>query len=845
MNNNDLSMLLKSQVIELKAKLDVAESLTNIKQDIQSISKNVDGSDLSIRVPVELYATLESLNKDISSIQKRLEGSNSTKKVELGVELKSNLKDMQTDIATLQTKLENSKSTKPIKIDVEINVQGSAKKIKDQFEQIQGVLKDFQKGYGGTLEAFSKETNNKMGNLISKETVSKVNSSIADVRKSMVEGFGEGTFSSKVFSDAEGNIEKLVSTMQRADGEIKTITHSWDGNNFNIINQSEVDKTEANMNKVKASIDRLFASLDKMDSNRATTGIREQAEALLKLDSASMDAVEALQRLTREEERSQKFAKAKAEAMDSYNDMLRSTSSVTSHTVSEIVKLNQELSKVETIKDANSMKSRFNEMRSQYEQENKLSQDKSKILSDIIQKENQIAKLRVQSSGVGTNSIRDTLNHAEALAKESRELLDSAESTKDLARVRENLNRITKEYISTANVEMSQQKNNQQVYKLVDNIEQSIRKLRDMDKISADTMKSMMSDLNSSAENGMKSLETYGRAVKEQLSDAEREAKNLNKAITLIDDSTKDLGKLELLGNIRGAVDAKDHENLKKYIGELKDGRVQLLGFEDAIDSNGRAVTRLKATMEGTGKSVQQYSFEIDKSAGVSGRAIRQVSESSVFNANRNLGVLEQLRVAMERVPVWAVATSTFYGLTRMTKQVVDEIMLVNGAMTELKRVAGEGLDLDMMLSRSVDMSHELGSNVHELLGALGEATRTFGEFNEQALMAVTSTAVMMDNVSDLSLDESMNTLIGTMNAFNVTAEDSVRIVDSFNEVDNQFAISTQQIATAMAKTGSTAKTFGVEMEESIGHITAIGSVTMESGERIGKQKLPSMQETA
>lgn len=37
-----------------------------------------------------------------------------------------------------------------------------------------------------------------------------------------------------------------------------------------------------------------------------------------------------------------------------------------------------------------------------------------------------------------------------------------------------------------------------------------------------------------------------------------------------------------------------------------------------------------------------------------------------------------------------------------------------------------------------------------------------------------------------------------------------------------------------MEKSASTAKTFGLEMEEVIGHITSIGSVTMESGERIG-----------
>lgn len=53
-------------------------------------------------------------------------------------------------------------------------------------------------------------------------------------------------------------------------------------------------------------------------------------------------------------------------------------------------------------------------------------------------------------------------------------------------------------------------------------------------------------------------------------------------------------------------------------------------------------------------------------------------------------------------------------------------------------------------------------------------------------------------------------------------------------ECDNQYAISTQQLANSLSKAGATASTFGVSMEELAGHTTAVGAVTMESGEIIG-----------
>ncbi|MFA1510090.1 phage tail tape measure protein [Priestia aryabhattai] len=54
------------------------------------------------------------------------------------------------------------------------------------------------------------------------------------------------------------------------------------------------------------------------------------------------------------------------------------------------------------------------------------------------------------------------------------------------------------------------------------------------------------------------------------------------------------------------------------------------------------------------------------------------------------------------------------------------------------------------------------------------------------------------------------------------------------NEVDNNFAISTKDLADGIRKAGSTAKTFGVDITQLEGHIAAIGSTTRETGAVIG-----------
>ena len=176
------------------------------------------------------------------------------------------------------------------------------------------------------------------------------------------------------------------------------------------------------------------------------------------------------------------------------------------------------------------------------------------------------------------------------------------------------------------------------------------------------------------------------------------------------------------------------------------------------------------------------------------------------------------------------------YGSIRTIENMTQEIIKIDQAMSELKRVMDATPEqYNEMLQQSIQLSQELGNNVHDVLKSLNEAARSFGDLSQEQLLAITKTATIATNVSDLSADEAMQDLIGTMNAFNIAAEDSIQIVDKMNEVDNNYSISTKQIADAMSKASSTAVTFGVNIDELIGHITAIGEVTMESGSVIGK----------
>lgn len=166
-------------------------------------------------------------------------------------------------------------------------------------------------------------------------------------------------------------------------------------------------------------------------------------------------------------------------------------------------------------------------------------------------------------------------------------------------------------------------------------------------------------------------------------------------------------------------------------------------------------------------------------------------------------------------------------------KAAVKTITEVDEKMNKLNKVMSPNTNINKMLSESVSLAKQYG---HELNKVLDTTISLAGKgLNERQTMKVTESAIVAQNVTDLSSDETINTLTGAMNNFNIEANDSTRIVDALNEVHNKFSFSTKDLAQAMNKAGGDAKQYGVTMEQLLGHVTAIGAVTQESGESIGQ----------
>src|SRR5574344_1171551 len=139
------------------------------------------------------------------------------------------------------------------------------------------------------------------------------------------------------------------------------------------------------------------------------------------------------------------------------------------------------------------------------------------------------------------------------------------------------------------------------------------------------------------------------------------------------------------------------------------------------------------------------------------------------------------------------------------------------------------------------DLSGEALTNYTNKLGELGKAVyRNKIEMTESATLfkqagftdedsaQLAQMANLYMNIADgeISAGDSASFIISQMKAFNITAEDSIHILDAVNIISNNYAVSSSDLANNISKVSSTLSATGTSFEQTLGLMTAITEKT-------------------
>ncbi|CAJ0570723.1 unnamed protein product, partial [Mesorhabditis spiculigera] len=166
-------------------------------------------------------------------------------------------------------------------------------------------------------------------------------------------------------------------------------------------------------------------------------------------------------------------------------------------------------------------------------------------------------------------------------------------------------------------------------------------------------------------------------------------------------------------------------------------------------------------------------------------------------------------------------------------RKAVQSIIQIDGQMNQLERTIGKSFNEDRMLDGSINIAQSTGRSMSEVNGNLiGFANQGF---NESDTLSLGKAASVLQNISNLTPGDSVNTLTGAMAAFNIEANKSMGIADKLKEVSGNYGVSSKDLALSLTSAGAAAKSFGVSIEELLGNTAAISSITRESGDVVGR----------
>ena len=176
----------------------------------------------------------------------------------------------------------------------------------------------------------------------------------------------------------------------------------------------------------------------------------------------------------------------------------------------------------------------------------------------------------------------------------------------------------------------------------------------------------------------------------------------------------------------------------------------------------------------------------------------------------------------------------SLHDFIRIIKQGVNYVKEIDLAMTELKKVTNETDEAyAYFLKNASKVSAVIGSTVSDFTDATAAFARLGYTINEATGMA--ESAIVYKNVADGldTVEEATDSIISTMAAFGIEANDTMSIVDKFNAVGNSFAITSAGIGDALQRSASALYSAGNSIDESVALVTAANSV-IQNPEQVG-----------
>lgn len=405
--------------------------------------------------------------------------------------------------------------------------------------------------------------------------------------------------------------------------------------------------------------------------------------------------------------------------------------------------------------------------------------------------------------------------------------------------------------------------------------------LTDLEKPFSD-ISSKVTELNEKLQNGEITLKQYQSAVNSAFSGYDKELSNVTSNIEkMVTKSSNFVGKIDTKKNnvfpsekykalVKESNDLLDkmkniQTEIKNQNGIASQEQLNQLGqynkrIEEIYNTTKKMTTSEKGSTEGKAiKEIKKIYEALDKNTRMSSEAKAQLhSYINELKTNPAANV-EEIAAAWKKVIVAekeagrggksllsAVGEKAFYGLAgqianfvslydviNVIKQAASEVTQLNTDITDLAKVSEQSVkQIYSDFSSYADIAKEMGGTISDTISATTAWAKNGYSIPDSKELARVS--LLYKNVGDdITIDEANESLVSTLQGYKLAADDAEHIVDVFNEVSNNEAISSAGIGEALQRSAASFNAANTSLEQSVALVSATNSV-LQDPEKVG-----------
>jgi TP901 family phage tail tape measure protein len=272
-------------------------------------------------------------------------------------------------------------------------------------------------------------------------------------------------------------------------------------------------------------------------------------------------------------------------------------------------------------------------------------------------------------------------------------------------------------------------------------------------------------------------------------------------------------------------------EELKEFVAEtlrvqhgLRGVNAEMVTLKPTSDRLSESTFRVITAYQKSNGELVEYIHTLDT-------ANQQMSYFSDNVRRSGQGIFEDFSNALSRIPIWVGAMGLIYGSFNQIQQGFTYIYEFDQAMTDLEKVTqATDQQLQEFVGTTHEMAQELGMLSKDIVIATTEFQRLGFTLDQSTKLA--ESALIYANVGDMGVEEASQALVSSLKGFNVAQAESVtesqKYVDIFNEIGNNYAISSAGIGEALKRSSAILNVAGNSIEESVALVTAANTAIQD-----------------